>query len=237
MLILMLIFIFILMSIFMFISMLDSMLIFTSKKSITKHILRKWPKPKHFWISDDRKRRRDYKKIKNLSLWPTTQTRDYPVPPPCRQGRQEGGPIGVREPVCEGFIVTLRYRFNLKRNKILARARRAQAVRLLTGRWRSSPHLGSVKLGLCGWWRSILTLDFPIPGAFKKTTFYTFVTSLLGELPLFFKMSRSSLGVSPMDPQTDPLRNPPLWGDCGAQMVGPQIFIKKISKRKRKQCF
>ena len=107
-------------------------------------------------------------KNKNLSLWPTTQTRDYPVPPPCRQGRQEGGPIGVREPVCEGFIVTLRYRFNSKRNKILARVRRAQAVRLLTGRWRSSPHLGSVKLGLCGWWRSILTLDFPIPGAFKK---------------------------------------------------------------------
>ena len=49
-----------------------SMLIFTSKKSITKHILRKWPKPKHFWISDDRKRRRDYKKnSKKLSLWPT----------------------------------------------------------------------------------------------------------------------------------------------------------------------
>ena len=200
------------------------MLIFTSKKSITKHILRIWPKPKHFWISDDRKRRRGYKKIKNLSLWPTTQTRDYPVPPPCRQGRQEGGPIGVREPVCEGFIVTLRYRFNLKRNKILARVRRAQAVRLLTGRWRSSPHLGSVKLGLRGWWRSILTLDFPIPGALKNNILYVRnltagrTASLFQNVPLVF---RGFPHVSLSRPSSQP---PPYGETAGPRWWAPQFL-------------
>ena len=139
--------------------------------------------------------------------------------------------------MCEGFIVTLRYRFNLKRNKILARVRRAQAVRLLTGRWRSSPHLGSVKLGLCGWWRSILTLDFPIPGAFKKTTFCTFVTSLLGELPLFFKMSRSSLWGFPHGSSNRPSSHPPLMGRLRGPDGGPPNFYKENFEEEKETMF
>ena len=98
--------------------MIESMLIFfTSEKSITKHILRNGQNPNTSGYLTTENEGAIIRKIKNLSLWPTTQTRDYPVPPPCRQGRQEGGPIGVREPVCEGFIVTLRYRFNLKKKQ------------------------------------------------------------------------------------------------------------------------